>query len=76
MPLRRDFIKFPLAAALAAALPLTALPALVQAPVTLSCSFCGAVRKPDKQCKKVPGRHGGAHTRQHHRGLRRRSAAP
>ena len=35
MPLRRDFIKFPLAATLAAALPLTAMPALAQAPVML-----------------------------------------
>lgn len=33
--MRRDFIKFPLAAALASLLPLAALPAFAQAPVTL-----------------------------------------
>ena len=53
MPLRRNFIKFPHAAALAAALPLAALPALLRAPVTLQCTLCSAAGRLRRRCKKA-----------------------
>ena len=64
MPLRRDFIKFPLAAALAAALPLTALPALAQARVTLLNVSYDPTRELYAQFNKAFAKHWKAKTGQ------------